>query len=108
MPLVNVYGSERARQAVLKVTADLKTYVAEKLSVSERKLSSDEISIRIIASLEGGMISELELDISAHAYAPRVERQDEICREVAAFVREKTGIQNAQVWLTLSNLGHTM
>lgn len=54
------------------------------------------------------MIGDTEIEISAASFPERVENQDEICVAVASFVKSKAPyLGEVQVWLKLSELGHS-
>ena len=54
------------------------------------------------------MIGEVEVEITAHAFSERVQKQDEICLEVMKYIQENVpSIGNVKVWLKLSELGHS-
>jgi len=109
MPTVNIYFEEDDDIRKLSVIASqLREYLADKLSCSSKKLTPSEISLRFIKTNGGKMIAGVELEITAHAFPERVERQDEICREVADYIKEKIPtIKELQVWLKLCELGHS-
>ena len=50
------------------IVPKMKTYFAEKLSCGAIKLTADEISIRFILAKGKGMIGDIELEITAHAF----------------------------------------
>lgn len=109
MPTVNTFFRNEAHLPQLEAMAPpLKEFVAEQLTCGDRALRSDEVSVRLLHSLGKGMLADIELDISAAPYPERVERQDEICRNVRDFVMANhKGLQDAQVWLSLNELGHS-
>ena len=93
---------------LIEITPRLKEYVAEQLSCGDRKLTSGEVSVRIIRVEGKGMIADVELEITAHAYEERIEKQDEICRNIRSYVlKEIPSFEDVQVWLKLSELGHS-
>lgn len=109
MPTVNIYyKSESDSQKLQNVVFELKKFLVEKLSCGEIKLTPEEISVRFILVCGGNMIGDIEIEITAHAFGERVKKQDEICREVMAFVqKEVSTIGNVKVWLKLCELGHS-
>jgi len=50
------------------IVPKIKIYFAEKLSCGAIKLTADEISIRFILAKGKGMIGDIELEITAHAF----------------------------------------
>jgi len=55
-----------------------------------------------------GMIENLEVEVTAHAFQERVDKQDQICLSVQKFIQEKEpSLGEIKVWLVLSNLGHS-
>jgi len=109
MPTLNVfYRHDRHEPQLEAVTDPLKLYVAEQLTCGDITLNSDEVSVRLLKSIGSGMLADVEMDMTAAAYAERVERQDEICLNVRAFAMEKMPeVGDVKVWLNLHELGHS-
>src|SRR3972149_7816270 len=109
MPTANFYFLEKTKTSDLQILVpELNANLAEKLSCGDIKLSTDEISIRFIPVKGGKMIGDIELEITAHAFPERVKKQDEICLEVASYLKEKLPfLGEVKVWLKLSELGHS-
>jgi len=109
MPTVNVYYKNRNNfDALVSFIPKLKEYIADKLSCGDKELTSDEISIRLISVDGDAMIGSIELEITAHAFKERVDRQDEICREVREYImKEIPSLGDVRVWLKLCELGHS-
>lgn len=69
-------------------------------------LSPADISVRLLG-VRGDMIGTVEIDIFAKAFGDRVSRQNEICRNVAAWIRtEAPAAGDPYAWLILSELGY--
>jgi len=108
MPIINVYlKDDSLGEDFQKIIPDLKKYTAEKLTCDDLALTPSEISVRFLSVVRGEMIGEVELEISAHAFSERVEKQDTICLEIMNYLQKETGFQNIKVWLKLSELGHS-
>lgn len=109
MPTANVFYSKKEHLLKLKELAPrLKIYLAEKLTCGDRKLSKDEISVRLVQADGTGMIGAVEVEITAFAYEERVKNQDKICLEVKDFMqKECPELANVNVWLVLAELGHS-
>ena len=109
MPTVNTYFQEDRHLPQLEaITSPLKLLVAKELTCGDRTLNPDEISVRLLQSLGSGMIADIEMDIVAAPYAERIERQDEICRNVADFVMASVkDVKDIKVWISLNELGHS-
>lgn len=107
MPTVNIFYHNNKDQ-LISLIADLKVFLADTLTCGDIKLSEKEISIRLI-NIEGdAMIGNIELEIKAHAFKERIQKQDEICRDVRIFIMEKyESLGDVRVWLVLSELGHS-
>jgi hypothetical protein len=73
-------------------------------------LSPEEVSIRlVVVHPQSRMMGDVEMDVHVHEFPERVERQDELCREFAAYIRDNLGIATEpRVWLVLSQLGHSV
>ena len=77
MPTVNVYfNKEEECQKFAPIVLKLKEFLAEKLSGSSIKLTSKEISVRFLSVLGGAMIGNIELEITAHAFKERIDKED--------------------------------
>ena len=109
MPTVNIFFEKESDMRKLdSIAPELRQYLADKLSVDSKKLTPSEISIRFIKTNGGMMIADIELEITAHAFPERVEKQDKICFEVASYIKEKIPtIKELPVWLKLCELGHS-
>lgn len=108
MPTVNFYFQEDRTNELERLIPDLKQFLAEKLTCEDIKLTPREISIRLIKISGGQMIGDTEIEISAHSFPERVEKQDEICMEVMNYLKEKAPyLGDTKVWLKLSELGHS-
>jgi len=106
MPTINIFHQNKAKE-LEKLATKLKPFVAEKLSTSRKKLSTEEISIRLI-NIEGEMIGDVELEITAHSFPERVEKQDDICNEVREYIQKiHPSMGEVRVWLILCELGHS-
>lgn len=108
MPTVNIYSNRVNKEEIKKLSLDLKPYVANKLTCGDIKLSPEEVSIRVLYVEDGSMIGKVELEIKAHAFKERIEKQDKICNEIRNYIMEKyTTFGDIRVWLVLSELGHS-
>lgn len=109
MPTVNIFYQEAGKvEALEKLIPELKKYVSDELTCGDIRLTPEEISIRMIQISGGEMIGDVELEITAHAFQERVERQDKICLEIANYLEEKLpSLGDVKVWLKLSELGHS-
>lgn len=116
MPTVNIYVSPEM-QDTFKLNFDsanmLRRFFAKILSCPERKLKADEISIRSIEIspvMNAGLLTPLEVDVTAHNYPSRVKNQDKICEKINLYFRKlcKLGPKSAATWLRLCELGHSM
>ncbi len=108
MPTVNVfYSDEKLVSRIEAITRQLKEYVADQLTCKDKKLNSEEISIRFISSQGTGMLAPIELEITAAAYEERVAKQDAICLNVQKFLISKLALYEVNVWLILAELGHS-
>ena len=108
MPTVNIYYKNDADSSSLCMLADkLKAYLASELTCSNITLDKHEISIRLVKVGQEGPLGEIELDITAHAFAERIERQDAICRNTKRYLEKAApSLGNIRVWLHLCQLGH--
>ena len=58
-------------------------------------------------SVQSTSVERIELEITAHAFEERIDKQDEICLNVRRFVKAKLDIKEVRVWLLLPQLGHS-
>lgn len=109
MPTVNVfYQSEATKDFLRELPGKLKSHLAEKLSCGEITLTPNEVTVRFINVNGEGMIGEMEIEITAHAFAERVKKQDKICRELRAYIlKEYPSLSDVRIWLILCELGHS-
>ena|SRR3989338_7237153 len=108
MPTVNIFSKNSLHEDLITLSLELKPLIAEKLTCGDIKLTPEEISIRIIKVENGDMIGEVELEIKAHAFKERIEKQDEICNDVRKYIINKyKSLGDVRVWLVLSELGHS-
>jgi hypothetical protein len=109
MPIVNTYySSDKHKQMVLSHIDDLKGLVAKQLTCNDIQLKTNEITVRLLQTPREGMISDIELEIFAHAFSERVEKQDEICRAIRTHIMNNVPVlKDVRVWLVLSELGHS-
>src|SRR5581483_1490594 len=105
MPTINIYyAADQYLEALTDSLDVLKQFVAKELTCSDIDLQPDEISVRLIKIRGTGMLAELELEITAHAFNDRLKRQDQICLNVRQFLKEKLKAADIRVWLLLPNL----
>jgi len=105
VPTINIYSSKGLAEQ--EIVSKLRPFAAEHLSYGDTKLKPEEVSIRFIKS-SGQMIGDVELEITAHSFKERVNRQDEIANEFRDFLmKEFPELENVRVWIKLSELGHS-
>ena len=108
MPMINVfYADELYPQQLGSITAALKDFAAKSLTCHDIALRPDEISVRLLQATGDGMLAEIEVEVTAHAFRERIERQDEICLEIREFLKSKLTAPDVRVWLLLPELGHS-
>lgn len=108
MPSMNIYTNRERVGCLESILPDLREFTARELSCGDRKLAANEMSLRIIVPDASLPIADTELEIKAHSYHERVNRQDEICQSIKNYVQRtcpKAG--SVYVWLQLSELGHS-
>jgi hypothetical protein len=93
---------------IQQMLEDLPLFLSQILSGDAIKLNPNEISVRVIPVTVGKMIAPIEIEIIAHAFDDRVEKQDAISSSVRMFLLEKyPACEDIRVWLQLSELGHS-
>jgi len=103
-----MYTSKERVKTLEEILPDFRDVLAKELSCGNRTLVSAEMSLRIIVPEAGLPIADTEVEIKAHSYPERVQRQDEICYSLASYLQRtcpKAG--SVYVWLQLSELGHS-
>lgn len=108
MPTVNFfYQDEEHRQKLDARSSDIKSYIASELTCGDIKLDPSEVSVRLVRSEGQGMIGKLEVEITAHAFGERIDKQDEICLRVRDYLMTQLQNVDVRVWLLLPQLGHS-
>ncbi|MGF7228616.1 MAG: hypothetical protein ACQR33_01375 [Candidatus Saccharibacteria bacterium] len=108
MPTVNFFYQNDAHLKRLdELMQDIKTLVASELSCGDIQLDTSEVSVRLIRSEGSGMIADLEVEITAHAFQERVDKQDKICLRTRDYLVQKIPKTEIRVWLLLPQLGHS-
>lgn len=109
MATVNIFhDSEHLASHIQTKLPELKSCIARELTCDESALTADVISVRLIKVHSLGMIAPIEVEITAHAFEGRIERQDEICLHVREFLQHQlTDVRDVRVWLLLPQLGHS-
>ena len=106
MPTVNIYAATATLgNDVAEISDDLATTIATSLSTSGGLLDGAHVSLRVFIPNRSFMIAPIELEITAHAFPERVERQDEICGELRAWLERRLASE-CRVWLSLNQLGY--
>jgi len=87
---------------------ELPSLLIRLLSGKDIVLKSNEISVRILQTSGGKMIAPIEIEVIAHSFKERVDKQDTICGEIRSYLLEKhPACGDIRVWLQLSELGHS-
>ena len=109
MPTVNIYyTNKKSMRKLSTLAAKLKPFVAKELTCGNISLKPNEVSVRLIPSEGRAMIGDVEIDVTAHAFAERVSKQDKICLNIQKFVKENApSLGSVYVWLQLCELGHS-
>jgi hypothetical protein len=110
MPTVNLFYRKKEHEPqIADIIKPMKGFIAGKLTCGDISLTPEEVSIRVIhIKLNDGMIADIEMDITAANFKERVDKQDEICLEIQAFIKARiSGVDDAKVWLNLHELGHS-
>ncbi|HIH32192.1 TPA: hypothetical protein HA235_05780 [Candidatus Woesearchaeota archaeon] len=108
MPSVNIYTNQNRVKSLEKILPELRDYTAQTLSGREKKLASDEISLRVIVPEVAMQKADTEMEIKAYQFQERIDKQDDICLSIQNYVQNKCpGAGSVYVWLVLSQLGHS-
>jgi hypothetical protein len=108
MPTINAfYSNEEYAASLSNLVDELKEFVADALTCGDITLDSNEVSVRLIKASGNGMLADIELEITAHAFDERIKKQDMICLDVRKFLKDKLTVNEIRVWLLLPQLGHS-
>lgn len=109
MPTVNIFYKDSKKEPILRSLASgLRDYIANELTCGDIQLKPSEVSVRFIKVVGGEMIGAVEVEIAAHSFTERINKQDEICRNTVNYIqKEKPSLGEVKVWLQLSELGHS-
>jgi len=109
MPTVNVFYRNAEQQSQLvALTPKLKEYISKELTCGDITLTSREVSVRLVHVYGEGMLGSVEIEVTAHSFAERVDRQDAICLAIANYMKKQaSSLGEVNVWLILSQLGHS-
>lgn len=108
MPTVNIFhSSDKDLLNINTVQDKLKAFIAKELTCGDIQLKSDEVSIRCISVAGGGMIASIEVEITAHGFKDRIQKQDEIANSVGHYLMDLLHREDIRVWLLLPQLGHS-
>lgn len=109
MPTVNIFHtSDEQAQQCQTISTELKTYLAKELSCGDISLTPEEVSIRLIKTTDAGMIADLEVEVTVHAFDERIKKQDEIANNIRKHLLDKNiPAEDIRVWVLLPQLGHS-
>lgn len=107
MPTVNFFYQSNTHAQLNELVDEAKSFISSELTCGGIVLDPSEISVRLIEVFGNGMIGKLEVEITAHAFDERVEKQDEICLHVRKFLMDHIPDADVRVWLLLPQLGHS-
>lgn len=109
MPSVTIYTTHyECLEPLRRALPGLRELVARELSCSARSLQPDEISLRVLMPLASLPLADTELEIMAHCYPERVQKQDTICQTVRDYIQHQCpAAGSVYVWLQLLELGHS-
>ena len=110
MPTVAIYYRNNTDESAIKdLIASIKSFIAERISCSDILVTPDAVSVRMVYVEHGdGMLADIELDITAANFPERIKKQDQICLDVQAYVKQRVaGTTSVNVWLKLHELGHS-
>jgi hypothetical protein len=109
MPIVNTYyTSDKHKDMVISHIDEMKMLVAKELTCVDISLQSSEITLHLINTPAAGMLAEIELEIFAHPFKERIEKQDKICMNIRKHILKNVpDLKDVKVWLVLGELGHS-
>jgi hypothetical protein len=110
MPTVNIYTDEAVSiDPLIAIVPKIKEQLAQDLTVTEKNLEPNEISVRIITAKGAGMIAPVEVEITAHNFEERALRADTICLALRELLKNgmPLSVKDIRVWIILVELGHS-
>jgi hypothetical protein len=109
MPLANIYCPDpKIKGKINGHLKDIQAAIAKALSYSESKLSPDDIRIRgIHLDFNSDNIAQIEIDIFAYDFKERVEREDEIAKEIEAEIKKIVCYPDVKVFPIFCKIGHS-
>lgn len=102
MPVVDVFGRGASLDCARSDSTFLLELTGEELSDEEWPIDGDHISLRFI-EVDGRQIGDIELVISAHSFAGRATRKDQIYSRIRTCLEERWNVQvrcgrNYSIW----------
>lgn len=109
MPTVNIFhASDEQAEQFQQISTEFKSHLAKELSCGDISLTPEEVSIRLIKATDGGMIADLEVEVTVHAFDERVKKQDEIANNIRRYlIGHNIAAKDIRVWVLLPQLGHS-
>jgi len=109
MPTVNIFHtSDQQATQCKQISTELKSYLAKELSCGDINLTPEEVSIRLINTVDAGMIADFEVEVTVHAFDERVKKQDELANSIREYLLNKNmSAKDIRVWVLLPQLGHS-
>lgn len=106
MPTCMVTLSEAVPDPDDDQLAEIRRIVAQHLDSRARRLDLNHIVVRVIRSQRGHMLGEVELEVFAQAFIPRIRSRDDRARRIASDVRILLNFDCA-CWINLGLIGYS-
>lgn len=108
MPTINAcYADEQYHVQLSQATKPLKEFVAQELTCGDIQLQPHEISVRLLKTESDGRLTNVELEITAHAFGDRIKKTKRDMSEYPQVLMSKIDAKEVRVWLVLAELGHS-
>ena len=106
MPVCYITISEKVRQLSKNDFDFIKETVAVGLDSFSRKLDKSHISLRVIVGNRSNMLGDIELDIFAQLYFPRLTSRDKRANRIAKNISTRFDCCCA-TWINLGFVGYS-
>jgi hypothetical protein len=105
MPSVNLFVAEPQVYVASDKLLEIQSIIARLMSTRFKKLTSDQVSIRIGTCRSMLQINSMEVEVFGHVFWHRVTKLDVRARSIADEVAKCTGVPTS-CWINLCLVGY--
>lgn len=106
MPVCYITISEKVNKLSISDFEFIKKTVARGLNSSSRKLDETHIVLRVISGTRSNMLGDIEIDIFAQMYFPRLFYRDRRANQISKTISTKFNFCCA-TWINLGFVGYS-